>query len=87
MAKGRKLQFPSPDEVTDKDPITFRNQAIALELYNQQHPNDDGAERLSQKVRQWYQATATSKGWAHVYFPRDYPTDNIAGVVFIKSTS
>lgn len=86
--RGRRLVFPSPMQVPDAMPVTFRTKAEVVELYNQhrQAPERPAAS-LSSKVQSWCRNLALEMGWGEVYFPTEFPNKTLyAGAVFLKAT-
>lgn len=81
--RRRKKQFPTPQEVTDQQPVAWRSSADIVEIANRQ--NGWTYKSLCQTVKDWVAFYAVSLGWAEVYFPLAYPSKTLsAGAVFRK---
>jgi hypothetical protein len=83
MTRGKKKQFPRPDEVSDHDPVAWRSSEDIIAIANEQ--NGWQYTNLAEAVRDWVLGHAISLGWQTVYFPLAYPSRTLrAGAVFVK---
>lgn len=83
MARGKRLQFPQPTEVTEENPVAWRNSQDLVKLAN--HASDWEYKNLCQAVMNWVRSEAEAAGWTNVYFPLAYPSRTLrSGAVFEK---
>jgi hypothetical protein len=76
-------KFPTPQEVSDQQPVAWRNSVDMIEIANK--INGWSHTNLCQTNKEWIVKHATNLGWESVYFPLDYPSKTrSAGAVFIK---
>jgi hypothetical protein len=81
--KGKKKRFPTPQEVTDQQPIAWRSSDDIVEIANDK--NGWTYRNLCAAVKEWAIGHAISLGWKSVHFPLAYPSKTLsAGAVFIK---
>lgn len=76
-------QFPTPQEVTDLQPVAWRSTEDMVQIANDM--NTWTYSNLCQTNKDWIVGHAISLGWSGVYFPLAYPSKTqSAGVVFKK---
>jgi hypothetical protein len=82
-ARGKKLQFPKPSEVSDDSPVAWRSSEVMIAIAND--ANSWQYTNLAENVREWILGHALGLGWKAVHFPLAYPSKTLrAGAVFIK---
>ncbi len=81
--RGKKKQFPEPNELSDNNRVAWRSSEDILEIANT--ANNWQYTNLVETVRDWVVGHAISRGWSEVHFPLAYPSRTLrAGAVFIK---
>ena len=76
---SKNYVFPDADDRSANAPSLLLEKKKVLGLYNQEHPEDEDMERVTQKVRNWVQEKAKKEGWSE--------TENVGGgQILLKRT-
>jgi hypothetical protein len=74
---ANKFKFPDAKSRSANKPAVFCTAERVLNLYNQE--NDEEAQRISKKVREWFFEEAHTKGWNGVHFIPEVQSQHGAG--------
>lgn len=66
--KMAKYIFPDPNDRSKNDPCIIINTKRVLGLYNQDHPEEENMQKVTEKVQGWITDVAKEKGWDEVKF-------------------
>lgn len=81
----RDYIFPDPDERSLKNPACWCSAERVLALFNQD--SEESAQRLSKKVKKWFEEEAFKLGWHEIEWYPDVATSHEAGCVMRNFTS
>jgi len=76
---GRNLKFPNPNDRKLSKPAILCPAERVLKLYNQD--SGDTAQRIAEKVKDWFKTQAHKIGWGGVQFLDEVESDHGAGCV------
>lgn len=76
---AKKYVFPDPDDRSVNSPSVLLEKKKVLGLYNQEHPEEEDMERVTEKVQKWVDSEARNEGWNQ--------TENVGGgQILLKRT-
>jgi len=81
---AKKFKFPSPTAQYLQEPVVFCPTDRVINLFNQAHPTSKPAERVSDKVRNWFDTEALNSGWVACRFVLDVQTKHGAGAILMR---
>lgn len=68
MKMSRKYSFPDPNDRSKNNPCTIMDNKKVLGIYNQEHPEDEDMQKVTEKVQEWIKEKAEAIGWDEIKF-------------------
>ena len=55
--------FPDPNDRSKNDPCVIVDNKKVLGIYNQEHPDEENMQKVTDKVQEWFNEKADELGW------------------------